>query len=337
MNYYKSAIFLSSLPDEQCVQILRTFNEDEVEKICQEMLRLNDVSEEEKNAVIQEFHESMKNSGGTFKVGADYVQDILARAYGVRRSEAIIHHIKEQSEFQVSLDDLVQDVGADRVAKELEQEHPNVVMTILSSLSQQHASDVVVRLTDEMRVGVFKAFAVAKPLPVDLANKIQQGFIQRMLVNKESGASFRSDGIQGVAEILSALSGEQSQKILDGLRQKDQDLASSVEAAIFSFDDLVKLDDRDIQKIISKIEQADLKLALRGAPANTKEKIFKNMSERAAKMLQEDIELMAPQKKELVLGAQQKIIKAIRKMEASNEITIPHGADAKKAPESALI
>ncbi|MFN0118785.1 MAG: FliG C-terminal domain-containing protein [Elusimicrobiota bacterium] len=338
-NYYKAAVFLSNLPDEQCVEILRSFEEDDVEKICQEMLSLAEVNEETKAGIIKEFQETMKGNNSPMKAGAEYVQGILARVYGVRRSESMLSHMKEHSESKVDLDTLIGEIGTAFAVEEIKEEHPQVVAAILTSISYQKASTVVAALPEDMQCEVFRAMGLSKPMPADLANKIKQGLIQKLLKRKNSGTSFKKEGIQGSAEILSLLPSEKSRKIIESIKSKDQDLGISIESAIFSIDDLVKLEDRDVQKILAKADQNAMKLSLRLCAEETKEKVFKNMSERAAGMLRDDISVMAPQKRDVIIEAQQKLIDIIRKLDEAGEIKIPRPqqANSSQPAESTLV
>lgn len=332
-NYQKVAIFLSSLPDEQCVEVLRNFSEEETERICREILNLSNVDGKARAAVLQEFQQSLSGSGASFRGGVEYVEGILARVYGVRRSAAMLSHMQEHGDSQIDLDELVGEIGADVVAQELQQEHPQVICTILSNISSKKAADVLAAFTDEAQSEALKNLALSKGMPADLADKIKRGFTEKLVLKKSAKRSIGKEGVRSSAEILVLMPSDKSKKIIESIKEKDQELAKNVEAAMFSFDDIVKVDDRDLQKILGSIDQGDLKLAMRKSEQATKDKIFKNMSERASTMLKEDIEMMGPQKKESIMAAQSRIIAVVRKLEESGQITISRG----EGEEAALV
>ncbi len=329
--HLKTAIVLSTLPDEQCVDILKHMKEDEVSLIAREMLSLSQVDAKTRQGVLVEFQEMLSGRASTLKEGAEYVESILARAFGIRRASLMMNHMEEHSTTQVDLDDLIAEIGSETVATDLQKEHPQVIASILSSLSTKKAADVLAFFTEEAQMQALSNIAVPRPMPSDLADKIKRGFTEKLILKKSSKRSIGKEGVRSSAEILVLLPPDKSKKILESLKSKDEELAKNVEAAMFSFDDIVKVDDKDLQKILASINQADLKLALRKSKDETKEKIYANMSERAATMLKEDIEMMGPQKKEAISAAQQRIVGVIRKLEESGQITISRGTGEEAA------
>lgn len=324
-GYQKTAIFLSSLPDEQCVDILKHMKEEDVERISREMLSLSQVDAKARQGVLQEFHQAISGTSVTLKEGAEYVESVLARVYGIRRAASLMNHMREHEDSAIDLDDLVGDIGPEAVAADLQLEHPQVISTILGALSTKKSADILSWFAEEAQLQALTNIALSRAMPPDLVDKIKRGFTEKLLLKKSAKRNIGKEGVRSSAEILVLMAADKSKKLMDSLKAKDQELAKNVEAAMFSFDDVVKVEDKDLQKILGSVNQADLKLAMRKCQDATKDKIFRNMSERAATMLKEDIEMMGPQKKELITTAQQRIVAAIRKLEEAGDITIARG------------
>ncbi len=175
-NPQKAAVLLSGLPDDQCVEILKHFKSDDVEKICREWLSTGAVDPKDRQAVMSEFASSVTDTNALRKEGAEYVESILARAYGIRRAGLFMGHLKEHEASQVDLDDLVGEVGAEAVALELAVEHPQVVRTVLSAISPKKAADVLAKFTPEAQVEAVRSLVASRDIPTDLADKIKRGF-----------------------------------------------------------------------------------------------------------------------------------------------------------------
>lgn len=329
--FQKTAIVLSNLPDEQSVEILKHMKEEDVSQIAREMLTLSQVEAGARQAVLSEFYQMLSGNASSMREGAEYVESLLSRAFGIRRASLMMNRMEESENTQIDLDDLITEIGSEAVATDLQKEHPQVIASILASLSTRKAADVLSYFADEAQTLALSNIAVPRPMPADLADKIKRGFTEKLLLKKSSKRSIGKEGVRSSAEILVLLPTDKSKKILESLKAKDEELAKNVEAAMFSFDDIVKVDDKDLQKILTSINQADLKLALRKSKDETKQKIYANMSERAATMLKEDIEMMGPQKKEAISTAQQRIVAVIRKLEESGQITISRGSGEEAA------
>ena len=324
----KIAIILSALPDDQCVEVLKNYPEEEVERICAALVNPVQVDDDTRHQILQEFSEALQEEGG--RAGLDTVEGVLARLYGARRSSEMVLRLKTASGDDKGLAALAEEAGPASIAKVLAREKAGVVAFALSEMPNALAAKVLVLLPEAIRGAVLMARARGIHLQPEIAQWIREGLTVALTPKKEGGAPTVDPAeILASAEILSQLTTEVSKGILDAIRQQDPELGKKVAEALFTFDDLVRVEDKDLQRLLGKINQSDLKVALRKCPEVITDKVFKNMSERVGTALKEEIQISPPQKLIAVQEAQRRIAATIRDMVRAGEITLAPPASAK--------
>lgn len=317
----KISIILGTLPDDQCVEVLKNYPEEEVERICAALVSPPSVDDDTRNQVLREFSEALNEDGG--HGGLDTVEGVLARLYGARRSSEMVLRLKAASGDEKGLAALAEEAGPASIAKVLARERAGVVAFALSEMPNALAAKVLVLLPESTRGAVLMARARGIHLQPEIAQWIRDGLRSALAPQKEGGAPAADPAeILASAEILSQLTTEVSKGILDAIRQQDPELGKRVAEALFTFDDLVRVEDKDLQRLLGKINQSDLKVALRKCSEAITEKVFKNMSERVGTALKEEIQISPPQKLIAVQEAQRRIASTIRDLVRGGDLTL---------------
>ncbi|MBL8022930.1 MAG: hypothetical protein JNK54_01415 [Elusimicrobia bacterium] len=317
----KIGIILSTLPDEQCVEVLKNYPEEEVERICAVMASPVVVDDETRAKVLTEFSEALAESDG--QAGIETIEGILAQMYGARRSSEIVVRLKAAGGDDKGLAALAEEVGPANIAKLLSREIPGVGAFALTEMPNTLAARVLALLPEGTRGSVLLARARGVSLRPEIAQWVREGLRAGLTQKEEGGPPPPAPAeILASAEILSQLTTEVSKVIMDALYQQDPELGRKIAEALFTFDDLVRVEDKDLQRVLAKINQSDLKIALRRCPEAITEKVFKNMSERVGAALKEEIQISPPQKLLAVQEAQRRIASTVREMVRNGDITL---------------
>jgi flagellar motor switch protein FliG len=310
----KAAIFLISIGEEAASEIMKNLEIQQVGMITTCMSRLKALKKEDVDEIIKEVDGKI-NSGDVQITGGDYVRKILRKGLGDDNASKIL----ELAAKETSLDSLKW-VDPKTLSNFLITEHPQTVALVLSLLEAVQAAEVLSRLPEHMKEDVVKRIAITENIPESAINEIEE--VLKGQLDMKKGKGRKVGGVKAVAEILNHSDRSTEQMILEKMEKDNQKLADSIRQLMFVFDDLIQVEDKGIQMILKEIRTEDLSLALKTASSSLKEKIFKNMSQRAAQILKEEMELKGPAKVSEVEKAQQNIVKIARKLEAEGKIAI---------------
>jgi flagellar motor switch protein FliG len=310
----KAAIFLISVGEEAAAEIMKSLEIHQVGMITTCMSRLKALKKQDVDDVLKEVGVKI-NSGDVHLTGGDYAKKILKKGLGDENASKIL----ELAAKETSLDSLKW-VDPKTLSNFLMTEHPQTVALVLSLLETVQAAEVLSRLPEPMKEDVVKRIAITENIPESAINELEE--VLKGQLDMKKGKGRKVGGIKAVAEILNHSDRSTEQMILEKMEKENQKLADSIRQLMFVFDDLVQVEDKGIQMILKEVRTEDLSLALKTASNNLKEKIFKNMSQRAAQILKEEMELKGPAKVSEVEKAQQNIVKIARKLEAEGKIAI---------------
>lgn len=215
----------------------------------------------------------------------------------------------------------IQDIEANQLFQLIKDEHPQTIAVILVNLQPDVSSDILSRMPDELKSDV--AFRIAN------LDKVLSGMVDEMdsvfeeiLKNKDRSTTQEAGGVGRLAEILNQIDGGSAEQIIDDIEENDPDLADQIKQMMFVFEDIVLVDDKGLQKVLRSVESQELAIALKAASEEVKQKIFKNMSERAADILKEEMEVSGAVRMKDVTDAQQKITRIIQDMERKGDLII---------------
>ena len=315
----KSAILLITLGAEASGQVLGELKQEEVERLANEIVRQDRVDVDTKRSVFAEFETLYQTTSLLSQGGVDYAKEILEQALGPQKAAALIDKIVSSRGSEPS--DWLQHVDPPQLARWMQGEQPQTIALVAVQLPGHRAAQFLGCLEPATRHKVTLKIAKMESASPEILARIEQ-----TLRSKASGLQseqFRTvSGIHSLVDILNAGDRGLERSILDSLADDDPELADEIKRKLFVFEDILQLDDKAIQTILREVEQEDLRLALRGSQDAVKEKVFGNMSERAASSLKEDMEMSGPVRLKDVEFAQQRIALVIRALEEKGEIVI---------------
>jgi flagellar motor switch protein FliG len=256
--------------------------------------------------------------------GEDYAKTLLVKALGEEKANAIFSDVvsaqREPFEF-------IKNVDTNQILAAIQHEHPQTIALVLGHLPPDKAAIIVSQLPTEIQIDVTRRLAVMGTSSPDALSRIESILEAKMGAGVAvEGVEKEIGGIMSVVDMLNQGDREMEQTILDGIAEQDPELAEEIKKKLFTFEDIVKLDDRSAQRVLREVDIRDLALSMKGASDTAKEKVFKNMPKRAAAMLKEEIEFLGPVRAEDVESAQEKIVNVIRQLEDSGEIIIQRGS-----------
>jgi len=320
----KAAILMVSLDVETAAEIFKNLNKNEIEKISLEIARLDVIRSSLIDSVIEEFYKLIQAQEYVASGGVDFAESVLEKAFGPSVAKELIEKIRNS--MKISGFVTLQKADSNQLVNFLIKEHPQTIALILSYLTPEQTADVLAEFPEELRVDVAYRIATLGKVSPNLLKDIEE-VVEQLAESVISEDMSKTGGASALAEILNKANKMTERSILSKLEEMDPELASEVKSQMFVFEDLVLLDDRGIQRVLKNVDKKDLALALKAADEEIKEKIFKNMSERAAQLLREDLEVMGPVRLKEVEEAQRRIIEVVKQLEEEGEIIIAGRGD----------
>ena len=320
----KAAIFLVTLGSEISANIFKHLNQEEVETITFEIARLGNVKSEDRDMVLQEFQEMMMAQDFMAAGGVDYARELLEKSLGSDKAIEIINRLT--SSLKSRPFDFIRRADPQHILNFIQQEHPQTIALILSYIEPIKASAVLGGLNPEMQSEVAKRIANMERSSPEVIREVERVLDKKLSAISSEDVAI-AGGVDGIVEILNTIDRATERSIMESLEEDDPELAEEIRKKMFVFDDIVMLDDSSIQRVLKDVDQQDLTKALKAVDDEVREKVFRNMSKRAAAMLEEDIQFMGPVRMSDVEEVQQKIVGIIRKLEESGEIIIARGSE----------
>lgn len=320
----KSAILLMALGPSVSAKILRHFNEADIERISLEIANTTKVEVNTIEEVLEEFLLLSQAQRYLLDGGLDYARNLLEQTLGVQKAIEIIKKLKEASQIKPFM--FVRKADPKQLTNLIAQEHPQTIALILSYLDPLQASQVLGSLPDEQQPEIARRIALMDRTSPEVLKEVE-GVLRERLSSVVQQDFAAAGGIQSLVDILNNVDRGTEKLILEELEKDDPKLVDEIRKLMFIFEDVTALDNASIQRIIREVDQKDLALALKGSSDEVKERIFRNVSKRAAEMLKEDVELMGPVRLREVEEAQQRIVSVVRKLDETGEIIISRGGE----------
>ncbi len=315
----KSAILLISLGEDFASQVLMHLTPKEVQKLGHAMAALKTVPRARVEEVLAEFQRTVNESAAVHVDTDAYVRSVLTKALGDDKAANLISRILQGGETN-GIEGLKW-MDAPTVADLIRNEHPQIIATILVHLENDHASAILNQFTDRLRNDVVLRIATLEGIQPDALRELNDVML-RLLSGSANIKKAAMGGVRSVAEILNFMGSANEATVIESIREYDPDLAQRVLDEMFVFENLLDLDDRAIQSLLREIQSDSLILAMKGASENLREKIFKNMSQRAAEMLREDLESRGPVRLSEVEAEQKEILKIVRRLADEGQIVL---------------
>lgn len=316
----KVAALLIAVGPATASEVLKHFaDEDVLEQITLNIAGLNRLSQETLNSVIDEFKALFQANSFLASGGIAYAKELLEKAYGDDKAQSILERLVtllNSNPFQ-----FFNDADPEQLATSFQNENPQLIALILAYLKPEHSAKILNNLSAKVQADVSMKIAdmdTINPEVLAEIEKIVDAKFSSIMVQDFSKAG----GINAIASILNRSDRATEQNVLEILEEENPTLAQGVRELMFVFEDIIKLDDKSVQRILREVDTKDLALSLKGMKENVKSKILNNMSERAQQILLDDMEYMGPVRAKSVQEVQTKIVGIIRTLETSGEILI---------------
>ena len=320
----KAAVFLVTLGSEISSEIFKHMREDEIETLTFEIARLENFNNEDKEAVLHEFQELMMAQDFINSGGIDYARELLEKSLGSQKAVDIINRLT--TSLQVRPFDFIRRTDPTHLLNFIQQEHPQTIALILAYLEPQKASVILGNLPNEIQSDVAKRIATMDRTSPETLREVER-VLEKKLASISSEDYSVAGGVESIVEILNLVDRSTEKVIIESLEEEDPELAEEIKKRMFVFEDIVMLDDRAIQKVMREVDTAELAKALKAVDSEVQDKIFRNMSKRAAALLKDDMEYMGPIRMKDVEESQQKIVSIIRKLEEQGEIVVARAGE----------
>jgi len=320
----KAAIFLVTLGAEVSSEVFKHLREDEIEILTFEIARLENIDSESRDMVLQEFQELMMAQDFISSGGIDYARELLEKSLGSQKAVDIINRLT--SSLKTRPFDFVRRTDPAHLLNFIQQEHPQTIALILAYLEPLKASQILGQLPQEKQSDVAKRIATMDRTSPEILREVER-VLEKKLSSLSSEDYTSAGGVGSIVDILNLVDRTTEKTIIESLEEEDPELAEEIKKRMFVFEDIIMLDDRAVQRVMREVDTAELAKALKAVDPEVQDKIFRNMSKRAAALLKEDMDFMGPTRRKDVEEAQQKIVSVIRKLEEQGEVVIARSGE----------
>lgn len=314
----KSAILLMSIGEEEAAEVLKYLGPKEVQKIGMAMASLDNITREQIQASLRDFRTEAEERT-TLGVGSDtYIRSILTKALGDKATNLIDRILQGGDTSGI---ESLKWMDSASVAEMIKNEHPQIIATILVHLDYDQASEILQMFTERLRNDVMLRVATLDGVQPHALRELND-VLTKLLSGSDHIKKSKVGGVKAAAEILNFMGGTVESSIIGNIKEFDEELAQKIQDEMFVFEDIGKIDDRGIQLLLREIQSESLIVALKGATPELREKIFRNMSQRAAEMLRDDLEAKGPVRLSEVEGEQKEILKIVRRLADEGQIVL---------------
>jgi flagellar motor switch protein FliG len=316
----KLAALLIMLGPDGAAQMLRTFDQREIEFITKEMARLTVVDQDLQEEILREFADVAATASTDVLGGVSYAKTALEKSVGSFRASDIIGRVAPAPVPLPAMQQIV-DLDARELFNLLKHEQPQAIALIASYLSPEKCSRILMLLPDDLRNRVVERLATLAPTPVEVVERIVQ-ILSHKVGAKTTRALNQTGGLKNAADILNAIDKTLSQSLLGELEKRNPELGQAIRQKMFTFEDLARLDNASLQKVMREVDMRELAVALKSAGDKVKTALLSAISRRAAESVREEISFLGPLKKKEIEAAQLRIIDAVRQLEAQGEVDL---------------
>jgi flagellar motor switch protein FliG len=319
IGIHKGAILMLALGEDEAAEVMKYLGPREVQKLGAAMSTMKAVQSEELESVLEDFRTETEQNTSLGLDSDDYIRSVLTKALGDDKAASLLNRILGARD--ASGIESLKWMDSQSVAELIRHEHPQIIATILVHLERYHACEVLDRFTERLRNDVVLRIATldgVQPAALRELNEV----LTKLLTGNEGLKKKPMGGIRTAAEILNFLSGENEASVMSNLKSYDEDMAQKIMDEMFVFENIMDIDDRGIQVILREVQSESLIVALKGAGQDLRDKIFKNMSQRAAEMMREDLESKGPVRLSEVEAQQKEILQIVRRLADEGQIML---------------
>ena len=319
----KAAILLMCLGEETAAKVMREFTDEEIFKVTRAMTEIEHIPEDAKQRVLEDFELAAERQEGMVIKGQEFAKNTIAASGDQERVTNLMRQFVSGTEARPL--ETIAKMHPPMVAGLLEREHPQTVALVLSTQTAEHASAIIAHLSEDKRADVIHRIASLDKVSPNVIDRIEDALNREIGVVVGVQDQRQVGGIKKVVEILDNMRDNMDSEILENLEEINPDMVEEIRKLMFTFEDLCALDSRSMQMILREVNNDSLTLALKTASDEIKEKIFSNMSSRAADMIKDDLEALGPVRLSEVEVMQQTIVKIAMKLEEEGKIVLGRG------------
>ena len=315
----KSAILLMSLGEEEASEVMKFLSPKEVQKLGQTMAGLKSVTREKIDSVLTTFEAESQEQTSIGMDSEVYLRSVLHKALGEEKAGFILDRILQGGD--TSGIESLKWMDAPSVAELIKNEHPQIIASTLVHLERDQASDVLTQLPERVRNDVLLRIATLDGIQPAALRELND-VLTKSVAGKDNLKKAALGGAGPAAEILNFMGTAHESSVIESVREYDPDLAQAIIDKMFVFDNIIDIDDRGIQTVLREVQSESLIVALKGASEDLREKVFKNMSQRAAETLREELESKGPVRLSEVENEQKEILKIVRRLTDEGQIAV---------------
>jgi flagellar motor switch protein FliG len=321
----KAAALLVALGAEESAGIYQNLDDMEIERLTKEVVTLQNIDPETVAGVVEEFYQLSRAEEFIAAGGFNYAQEVLEKALGDERANDIIKRIEHT--LKVKGFNVLKNVDPNQLLSFIQKEHPQTIAFVLTQLNPIQASSILADLPPELQSEVVYRFANMERVSPETVRSVESVLESRV---DFSSTSSKLGGVKSIAEILNLIGQSAERSILTRINEQDPELATEIKNLMFVFEDIIHLDDQSVQRVLKEVDNRELAMALKHVSDDVKKKIVSNLSERAAQIIEEEIEYMGAVRLREVEEAQQRIVDIIRKLEEDGLVVIVGGSRAEE-------
>ncbi|WP_407938108.1 flagellar motor switch protein FliG [Motilibacter rhizosphaerae] len=305
---------------EASAKVLSHLRESEVEQITAEILRMREIEQDTARDVFEEFHGIVKAKSFVAQGGTDFARELLSMSLGVEKAVELMNRLT--AAFAETPFHFLSRADPRQLISFLQDEHPQVIALVLAHLTADMASVVLGGLPPELQSEVAHRIAVMDRTSPEVVRQVEDMLKKKLSSVLQPSELSTVGGLQPLVDIINRADRSTERLILEGLESRDRALAEEIRSKMFMFEDIVQLDDKSIQLVLREVQSSELATSLKGVSQEVRMKIMKNLSERAAQNLADEVEMLGPVRLKQVEEGQAKILQVIRKLEESGQLVI---------------
>ncbi|AOV96606.1 flagellar motor switch protein FliG [Edwardsiella hoshinae] len=320
----KSAVLLMTIGEDRAAEVFKHLSTREVQQLSSTMAGMRQVSHQQLSEVLNEFQDEAEQFAALSVNAGDYLRSVLVKALGEERAASLLEDILESRDTANGIETL-NFMEPQAAADIIREEHPQIIATILVHLKRAQAADILAHFDERQRNDVMLRIATFGGVQPTALQELTD--VLNNLLDGQNLKRSKLGGVRTAAEIINLMKSQQEESVIDAMRNHDGELAQKIIDEMFLFENLVDVDDRSIQRILQEVENESLLIALKGADEALREKFMRNMSQRAADILRDDLATRGPVRLSLVEAEQKSILLIVRRLAESGEIVIGGGED----------
>ncbi|WP_416041981.1 flagellar motor switch protein FliG [Edwardsiella ictaluri] len=320
----KSAVLLMTIGEDRAAEVFKHLSNREVQQLSTTMAGMRQVSHQQLAEVLGEFQDEAEQFAALSVNASDYLRSVLVKALGEERAASLLEDILESRDTANGIETL-NFMEPQAAADIIREEHPQIIATILVHLKRAQAADILAQFDERQRNDVMLRIATFGGVQPTALQELTD--VLNNLLDGQNLKRSKLGGVRTAAEIINLMKSQQEESVIEAMRTHDSELAQKIINEMFLFENLVDVDDRSIQRILQEVENESLLIALKGADEALREKFMRNMSQRAADILRDDLATRGPVRLSLVEAEQKSILLIVRRLAETGEIVIGAGED----------